>query len=217
LEQGKVCTKCGEFKIYAEFYKNKIYKDGYRGQCKECMKQGMKQYNQENKEQIAEYMKQYRQENREQISKRMKQYARENKEHISEYMKRYYQENKDQIAEYQQENKEKITEYMKQYRQSEQGREANYKAATKRRSYKMKVKFTTYQRKELLDRDNWTCQCCGIKVHDRSTGDWNTHDKANIDHIIPISRGGNSEPNNLQILCRTCNLSKSDKMELVIT
>lgn len=31
-----------------------------------------------------------------------------------------------------------------------------------------------------------------------------------IDHIFPVSRGGRAYLDNLQVLCRTCNLSKSD-------
>jgi 5-methylcytosine-specific restriction protein A len=34
-----------------------------------------------------------------------------------------------------------------------------------------------------------------------------------VDHVVPISRGGTDDIANLQILCRTCNLRKSDRLE----
>lgn len=98
------------------------------------------------------------------------------------------------------------------YFQTEKGRANSYRANSKRRSNKHHVFFKPHERKFLLDRDNWICRLCKKKVHDRNIGKWNTHDKAHIDHIIPISKGGKTEPLNLQVLCRSCNLSKGDKI-----
>ena len=72
---------------------------------------------------------------------------------------------------YRQENTEQYKRVQKKYSQSEKGKEALFRGNVKRRSYKHKISFTPFQRKQILDRDKWTCQNCGIKVHDRSTGD----------------------------------------------
>ena len=33
-----------------------------------------------------------------------------------------------------------------------------------------------------------------------------------IDHIIPVSKGGKSVPSNLQVLCSKCNGAKANKV-----
>jgi len=52
---------------------------------------------------------------------------------------------------------------------------------------------------ELLSRTDAACAHCG------------SNRQLSIDHVIPSSRGGSSEIANLQILCRPCNSSKSDR------
>lgn len=37
LQETKRCSNCNKVKPLSEFYKGEAYKDGYRGQCKECM------------------------------------------------------------------------------------------------------------------------------------------------------------------------------------
>jgi 5-methylcytosine-specific restriction endonuclease McrA len=124
-----------------------------------------------------------------------------------------------QNKEYYKQNKEELKKKAQQWYHSEKGRDSVYQSNLKRRSYKNHVRFEGIRRKELLDRDNWECRNCGCKVHDKSIGGnqnrhlWDDEFKAHIDHIIPISKGGNSDPSNLQVLCRTCNLSKHDKVE----
>lgn len=98
------------------------------------------------------------------------------------------------------------------YFRTDKGKETMYRNQMVRRSEKLGVVYKEHLRQSILERDNYTCQGCGCKVHDRRTGIWNTPDKAHIDHIHPISKGGASTPDNLQVLCRTCNISKKDKL-----
>jgi 5-methylcytosine-specific restriction endonuclease McrA len=35
--------------------------------------------------------------------------------------------------------------------------------------------------------------------------------EAQVDHVIPRAKGGDGEPDNGQVLCRECNIKKSDK------
>lgn len=56
----------------------------------------------------------------------------------------------------------------------------------------------------IFEKDNYRCRNC--KRHT---------DDLEIDHIIPIAKGGKSEYNNLQTLCKRCNKNKSDIIEPV--
>ena len=62
-------------------------------------------------------------------------------------------------------------------------------------------------RQNVLMRDNYTCQICGATVKDGA--------KLEIDHIIPKSKGGSDDENNLQVLCRQCNREKHNRTDLL--
>ena len=60
-------------------------------------------------------------------------------------------------------------------------------------------------RQYILNRDNYTCKRCGVSKYSEP------HLLLEVDHIIPVSKGGASVENNLQTLCWQCNRSKSNK------
>lgn len=59
-------------------------------------------------------------------------------------------------------------------------------------------------RYDVLKRDGFRCRVCGATVSDGA--------KLEVDHIIPVSKGGKSTMDNLQTLCERCNRGKRDKI-----
>lgn len=68
--------------------------------------------------------------------------------------------------------------------------------------------MTPKVRTEIKERDKYTCKKCGISTAKEP------HLLLEIDHIIPISKGGITCKDNLQTLCWKCNRSKSNKIDL---
>lgn len=62
--------------------------------------------------------------------------------------------------------------------------------------------FTAADIRTQYESQRGKCWYCGKKVGD----------KYEVDHRIPLSRGGSNAPENLVIACRHCNRSKHDKM-----
>lgn len=62
---------------------------------------------------------------------------------------------------------------------------------------------------EIFMRDGWRCKHCSCKTPANLRG---TYDKnaPELDHIVPLSKGGEHIRRNVQLLCRGCNSSKSN-------
>ncbi|CAM3351265.1 HNH endonuclease [Pseudomonas gessardii] len=68
---------------------------------------------------------------------------------------------------------------------------------------KKRIAIGKKQRFEVFKRDSFTCQYCGSKAPDVVL---------HVDHINPVSKGGENEIINLITSCVSCNLGKSDRL-----
>lgn len=57
-------------------------------------------------------------------------------------------------------------------------------------------------RQNIFLRDNHECQYCGKKVSEK---------KLTVDHVVPLSRGGRHEWENVVAACSSCNNRKGNK------
>ena len=158
-EQGKVCTKCGEWKLLEEFNKCKRNKDGRKTICRECQKEYSKQWRENNKEHVKECNKQWRKDNPEynkQWYKNNPEYSKQwrenNKEHIKEYEKQWRENNPKyynpkQQRQWRENNKEHLKEYWKQYYQNNKEYKRQYRENNKEH-YKALNKQYTENNKE---------------------------------------------------------------------
>ncbi|MFB6271973.1 MAG: HNH endonuclease [Salinibacter sp.] len=59
----------------------------------------------------------------------------------------------------------------------------------------------SHVRRAVWQRDGGRCVRCG------------STENIEFDHIVPVSKGGSSTTQNVELLCQRCNRSKSDKIE----
>lgn len=185
-EEMKLCENCGK-----EFEPDK-HNPNQRFCCRSCFRKCYnKKWRRENREKLRKRMKKWRQENKEHYKK----YCQENKEKLKEYKKRYYQENEDRIKKY---HKKYVKEHLKQYNLY----------CHKRRARK-RGNGGSYSAKEIREiRKESEGICPGYKTKPHFVG----KEKLEIDHIIPLVKGGRNDIENIQLLCKSCNRKKGIKI-----
>ena len=192
--QTKICSKCGRELPIADFYKEKRGKYGVRGDCKDCNKARVIEYQEKNREKIKEYYEKNR-----------------------EKYKEYYENNKEAIKKNTHEYKTKRLKEDELFALTDRVRNLIHSSIA-RKGYKKRSKTseiigcTFEQLKEHLENtwyNNYGTPYNGEPVH--------------IDHIIPLSSAKNEEDviklchyTNLQYLKPEDNLKKHNKIDYVL-
>lgn len=63
-------------------------------------------------------------------------------------------------------------------------------------------KAPRFKRKALFNRDDWSCQYCGVALDRKAV---------TIDHVLPRAQGGTTTWTNCVTACRSCNKRKDDR------
>lgn len=163
----------------------KAYRDSHKAEYAE--------YHLSRKEEIAEYNKAYCLAHKKEIAGRHKLYRLAHKKEINTLSKAY------RLA-----NKKKIAELKKAYQRKYPEKQRNI--SRKYRALKRGSNHETYTEAYIFERDGWICQFCGRKINKRLK--WPNPLSKSIDHIIPLSKGGDDSPINVQAAHLRCNIMK---------
>ena len=128
-----------------------------------------------------------------------KKWQKNNKERRKQYDKKYRNTHKEKIKEWYQKNKEKELKRVKKWRKDNK---QHYYFTKKQRELKKKEIVGSHTQGEwemLKAQYNWICPSCGKSEPEI---------KLTEDHIIPISKGGSNNIENIQPLCKNCNCKK---------
>lgn len=160
----------------------------YKRAYDEAHKEEIRAYYAANRERKSALAKARYQANRQRILARVKSYFEENKTRILQYQAEYYAENtgkvKANVAAYQKANPEKHHHFQNRRRA---------------RKFENGGSHTLEQRQAKFAGFGNACVYCG------------TTERLTIDHMIPLSRGGTDDIENIVPACRSCNSKKHDK------
>lgn len=122
--------------------------------------------------------------------------------------------NNARVARWKADNPERVSEHRKAERQNnKEKRLADWRDYQKRNPEKMRVRnngrralragnggsHTVEEWQRLCETFDWRCACCGERR------------PLTEDHVLPISKGGTNDIDNIQPLCGSCNSRKKDK------
>lgn len=187
----KVCSRCKEKKLLAEFSKDKTQTDGHRNRCKVCINR----YYIDNKEIILSYQKNYYDVNKDLLLIKSQEYYEANRDSRLIQMQEYQIINKDKIADrkrnYQKNNKDKINAIEAKRRASKLKATPNW--LTEQHFEQIEKFYSEAQSLKLLT---------GLEYH--------------VDHIVPLQGKnvcGLHVSWNLQVIPAKENISKSNNLE----
>jgi len=204
-----ICSKCRIEKNLTEYKKDKSKKLGRSSQCKECQKPYAKIYQLKNLDKWGEYTKKWRNLNLEKSKYINDSWYQENKEKHSKVMKEWNNANPNYMKEWYSKNKE-------EFNKNKRERWNNDLA------FRLKSNIRTRIYKSIKNKSNKSLELLGCNIKEyfiylesKFTPEMNWDNYGNyweIDHIIPLSKGGSFHFTNTQPLTINENRSKGNRI-----
>lgn len=164
------------------------------GHCSECKKRHDAQWVENNKERSLEISREWKKRNWSTLYEKQKIYNANNKDKTLAQAKKYREKYPERVRE----AKKKCVENKREH------------YATLKRNYKISKRnaegtHTAKDVKLMFLSQNGLCNGCNKLLETKGKN------KYHVDHIVALANGGTNYPNNLQLLCPTCNMSKGAK------
>ena len=178
-------------------HRKKAYRE-YRKDNKEAISRRMKKWRQENAESLKEYHANYYRSNLDYFKSKKREWSMDNAEYVSEYNHRWYRENTD-IAK----------AASKRWRINNPSKVRSYQHD--RRALKRDAWVENVNPRVLLERSGWVCGICKEEIPKDAV--YGSPLYATVDHVIPLSKGGEHSYANTQPAHFSCNSRKRAKID----
>ncbi len=188
----KTCIKCLKTKECVEFSKASREKDGLQHNCKICNKT----YREQNLDKIKEYNRDWYSRNREKVIKDARIRVLSDPDKYKTYLQNWRENNPEVTRQY-------AINWKKE--NPERSRELARLGKNRRRAREYNAFVEDVYSLILLELDDGACGICGEDVDPF---------RYDIDHIFPLSKGGEHSYINTQIAHPSCNYKKGDKIQL---
>jgi 5-methylcytosine-specific restriction endonuclease McrA len=185
MNEYKTCARCGQIKTAGEFSPDRRALSGLQTRCKTCLAQLAREKRLREPEKSRLLQREWRLANPAADKARKLRYKLKNPDKAKQY-----------AAEYRIENPEKTAKAMSRWRKSNPDKVRLY--STRRRAWLKAAKTFEISPREMWHLYNDQCFYCDSQSQ-------------TIDHVIPLSRGGNHGIGNLVPCCFACNNSKNNK------
>jgi 5-methylcytosine-specific restriction endonuclease McrA len=173
------------------------------GQCVECGKACQAKYYAANPDKYRERRRRAYRSDPEQARAIKNKSYRKNQAVILERSSRDYWENPEKYRErrrqYGARNPEKCRDGLARWQKANRERVIALNHAYRAAKRSAEGRFTADDLEHIKKQQGGKCAACRRRR------------KLTVDHIVPLTRGGSNWPNNLQLLCRSCNSAKNNK------
>ena len=194
----KRCTKCGEMKAPDAFSKDARAKDGLFARCKACAAAHTAAYYAANAEKVRFNAAAYRAANPDKVRASAGAWRAANPDKVRAYKGAY------SVA-YRAANPDKVRVIQAVYRAANP--EIVRAQAARRRARKRAVECDPCATlPAVIARDGADCYICGIETDPAAPP--RARHKAELEHVIPLAKGGTHTMGNLRCACYPCNAVK---------